>query len=60
MGDIRLRIAKGVFLILHDALFVPSSTVRLISVSALAIKNGMATYFDDEIVKITNKSQGIQ
>lgn len=43
---------------MYDALYIPNSTVRLISVSALSITCGTGAYFDDEHVKIVNKSTG--
>jgi hypothetical protein len=58
MGDIRLRVARGAYIILKDTLYIPHSTVRLISVSALSITCGTAACFDDECVKIINKSTG--
>jgi hypothetical protein len=58
MGDICVRVARGAYIILKDALYIPHSTVRLISVSTLSITCGTAACFDDKCVKIINKSTG--
>lgn len=58
VGNIKLRTAKGDTLMLEDALYVPNSTVRLISVSHLSISNHARSTFDSEGVQIINKSSG--
>jgi len=47
MGDIRLRISTDVTLILHNALYIPAATVRLISVSAITRDSKINILFDD-------------
>lgn len=58
MGNIRLHIARGSYIILKDILYIPNSTIQIISVSALSIVSGMAMTFDEISIKITNKSTG--
>lgn len=58
MGKIRLRIAKGKHLELPNALYAPTSTVRLISISSLSIDSNTVSRFDADGVKIYDKSTG--
>lgn len=46
IGQMRLRLANGSYLILNDALLIPKATVRLLSVSSMA-KTGIFTTFGD-------------
>lgn len=55
-GTIKLVIAKGLHLTLHDVLFVPSATVRLISVSALCAQNRCTAHFDDSTCWVTARN----
>lgn len=54
VGNILLRTAGGNTLPLRNALYVPKSTVRLISVGRLSVDDNLGSYFDKEGVKITN------
>ena len=53
IGSIKLTIAKGLHLILHDVLFIPSATVCLISVSALCAQTRCFVHFDDNTCWVT-------
>lgn len=57
-GDIKLRIGKGASITLRDALYIPNSTVRLVSVSLMARESNLISHFDDEACWLTNKSTG--
>ena len=56
MGSIKLRVARGAYIILQNALYIPNATVRLISVSTLARDNQAVAHFDENSCWITNKS----
>jgi hypothetical protein len=58
VGDIKLRIARGASIVLHNALYIPHSTVRLISVGLLADDSNTVTHFDKLGCWITDKSTG--
>ena len=58
VGDIKLRVARGAYITLQNALYIPNATVRLISVSTLARDNQAVAHFDDASCWITNKSTG--
>jgi len=56
MGDIELHIAGGHTLKLTDVLYIPESSVRLISILALNRCGDYTTHFDSAGCWITNKS----
>ena len=56
IGSIKLRVARGAYIILQNALYIPNATVRLISVSTLARDNQAIAHFDESSCWITNKS----
>src|ERR1700677_1089862 len=56
MGDIELRIANGHTLKLTDALYIPESSVRLISILALNKSGNYTTHFDSTGCWVTNHS----
>jgi hypothetical protein len=56
IGNIELRIAGGHTLKLVDALYIPDSSVRLISILALNKSGNYTTYFDSDGCWVTNKS----
>lgn len=58
IGNIKLRIARGAWLMLRDVLFIPAATVRLISVSSIARDSKVVSHFDDSSCWITSKSSG--
>ena len=53
ISSIKLTIVKGLHLTLHDVLFIPSATVRLISVSALCAQTRCSLHFDDNTCWVT-------
>ena len=56
IGDIDLRIAGGHTLKLTDVLYIPESSVRLISILALNQSGSYMTHFDSDGCWVTNKS----
>ena len=56
IGSIKLRVARGAYITLQNALYIPNATVRLISVSTLARDNQAVAHFDENSCWITNKS----
>lgn len=56
IGKIRLYVGKGRCLILDDVLFIPTSTVRLLSVSGLTRSLRCQITFKADLVEIQNKS----
>jgi hypothetical protein len=56
MGKIHLCIAKGKHLELPNALYAPTSTVRLISISSLSIDSNTISRFDADGVRIYDRS----
>jgi len=58
IGEIRLRIARGAWVVLLDVLFIPTAAVRLISVSAIARDSKIVSHFDDTSCWLTSKSTG--
>lgn len=48
IGQMKLQLANGSHLILDDALLVPKASVRLLSVSSMAMKNGIFTTFNNK------------
>jgi hypothetical protein len=58
IGEIRLRIAHGAWIVLLDVLFIPTATVRLISVGAIARDSKIVSHFDDASCWLTSKSTG--
>jgi hypothetical protein len=59
VGTVELHIASNNTLILRDVLFVPASTVRLISVMSLNESGPYGTYFDPTECYVTDKSKTI-
>ena len=57
VGVIKIKVSKGSYLLLEPALFIPTSTVRLVSVALLA-KAGFITTFDYPRAEIRNKRAG--
>ncbi len=57
-GTVKLCLAKGIYLILEDVLYVPNATVRLLSVQALAQSFKVVAHFDDAACWLTKKSIG--
>lgn len=57
IGVIKIKVAKGSFMLLEPALFIPTSTVRLVSVALLA-KAGFVSSFDFPFSEIRNKRVG--
>ncbi|KAJ3538092.1 hypothetical protein NMY22_g5311 [Coprinellus aureogranulatus] len=58
-GDISVRINAKLTIVLRGALYIPTATVRLISVSKLARDSKLVGHFDDEKCWITNKGSNI-
>jgi len=56
IGDIKLHIAQGAYLILLGVLFVPNSTIRLISISSLTRDSACNVHFSDMSCWIDNSS----
>ena len=59
IGDIDLHIASGHTLKLTDVLYIPESSVRLISILALNQNGNYTTHFDSEGCWVTNKSNTV-
>jgi len=58
IGIIRLRIAHGAWILLQDVLFIPTASVRLISVGAIARDSKVISHFDKDTCWLTSKSSG--
>jgi transposase InsO family protein len=58
IGDVKLRVARGAYLVLKDVLFIPQATVRLISIGTLARDSNVISHFGDDECWFTNKSTG--
>jgi len=58
IGIIRLRIAHGAWILLQDVLFIPTASVRLISVGAIARDSKVISHFDEDTCWLTSKSSG--
>lgn len=58
VGNIRLRTAEESYLLLQDALYVPKSTVHLISVSHISLNNNTHSSFDHEGIEIVDPATG--
>lgn len=56
IGNIKLCIARSTYIALQNALYIPNTTVHLISVSTLARDNQAIAHFDETSCWITNKS----
>ena len=56
VGEIELRIAAGHVLKLTNVLYIPESSVRLISILALNKSGNYTTHFDSNGCWVTNKS----
>jgi hypothetical protein len=55
LGDIRLRVGTSTYMTLHDCLYVPEATVRLISIGSLSVRSKITTHFNDEGAWLTPK-----
>ncbi|KAG5732007.1 Copia protein [Termitomyces sp. T112] len=58
VGTIRVYVSGGTYIELENALYVPKSTVRLLSISRIACDHGMSVTFDDTRVSLTKKISG--
>jgi transposase InsO family protein len=58
IGDVKLRVARGAYLVLKDVLFIPQATVRLISVGTLARDSNIVSHFGEDDCWFTNRSTG--
>jgi transposase InsO family protein len=56
IGDIELRVTGGHTLKLTDALYIPESSVRLVSILALNKSGNYTTHFDSNGCWVTNKA----
>jgi hypothetical protein len=56
MGSIEICVASGTKVSLSNVLFIPSSTVRLMSVSALNRSGNYTSHFDSNTCWVTNRS----
>jgi transposase InsO family protein len=54
IGDIRLNIGRGDHITLHNALYIPEATVRLISVRCLALDSNVTAHFNGLSCWLTN------
>ena len=59
IGDIELHIASGHKLKLNNVLYIPDSSVRLISILALNKSGDYTTHFDSTSCWVTNKSNTV-
>jgi transposase InsO family protein len=59
IGDIDLTILKGCKLRLHDVLFIPTSTIRLISVLALNRSGRYSTHFDSNSCWVSGPNNAV-
>ena len=57
IGDIKIRVAKGTILTLKNSLYIPGTTVRLISVSTITRDSNVlvTVHFDSQSCWITDK-----
>lgn len=55
IGDIKIRITKDTTLLLKNSLYIPSATVRLVSVSSLTRDSRVQIHFDHESCWVTSK-----
>ena len=55
---IRLRIAHGAWILLQDVLFIPTASIQLISVGAIARDSKVISHFDEDTCWLTSKSSG--
>lgn len=55
IGSIRLNVRDGTHIVIDNALYVPKSTVRLLSVSKLAKSSGIYTTFNDNGAMLIKK-----
>ena len=58
MGTIQLDVRNGQYLTLHNALFAPSCSVRLISVSSLNRDSKTISCFDEDVCWVLDKQTG--
>ncbi|RDB23168.1 hypothetical protein Hypma_009671 [Hypsizygus marmoreus] len=56
IGSVRLRISRGSYLTLENVLYIPNSTVRLLSVQCLAKDSNVIAHFSAETCWLTNRS----
>lgn len=58
IGNIHLQVKEGASMLLEDALFISNATIHLISVSSLAAQLGVISTFNNDSVKLVDKSTG--
>lgn len=58
IGTIRVHVTGGMYIDLENALYIPKSTVRLLSISKMTRKHRMSAMFDDTRVSLTKKLSG--
>lgn len=58
VGNIQLHTKDGCTLLLQNALYVPSLTIRLVSVSCISVDNDAHSFFDSKGVQIVSTSSG--
>ncbi|HEV7738298.1 MAG TPA: hypothetical protein VGO47_13115, partial [Chlamydiales bacterium] len=58
IGDIKIRIGRGAYILLKDVFYIPDSKVRLISVRCLTRDHSAVAHFDESHCWLTHKSTG--
>ncbi|HEV7736901.1 MAG TPA: hypothetical protein VGO47_05955, partial [Chlamydiales bacterium] len=58
IGDVKLRIGRGAFILLKNVLYIPDSRVRLISVRCLTRDSNVTAHFTDSECWLTHNSTG--
>ncbi|HEV7735895.1 MAG TPA: hypothetical protein VGO47_00765, partial [Chlamydiales bacterium] len=58
IGDIKIRVGRGAYILLKDVFFIPDSKVRLISVRCLTRDHSAVAHFDESRCWLTHKSTG--
>jgi len=56
IGSIKLMVARGAHILLENVLFIPSATIRLISVSAICRGSKLTAHLDEFSCWLTKKS----
>ncbi|KAH9992357.1 hypothetical protein BJV77DRAFT_1067840 [Russula vinacea] len=59
IGEINLRIVKGCSITLHDVLFIPASTIHLISVLTLNRSANLTTHFDFTVTPVGSQTTAV-
>ena len=59
IGEINLRIVKGCSITLHDVLFIPASTIHLISVLTLNRSANLTTHFDSTVTPVGSQTTAV-